>query len=79
VIWILTTFKPDQVADEDLLALYRMRWQIELMFKRLKSLLRLDALPTKKSPTSKPGLLIRFLGAAIAKKMVRPAGPFPLW
>jgi hypothetical protein len=79
VIWILTTFKPDQVADEVLLRLYRIRWQIELMFKRLKSLLHLDALPTKRGPTSKTWLLIRFLGAAIAKKMVRPAGPFPLW
>ena len=79
VIWILTTLKPDRLADKALLRLYRIRWQIELMFKRLKSLLHLDALPTKKGPTSKTWLLTRFLGAAIAQKMVRPAGPFPLW
>jgi len=79
VIWILTTLKPDRLSDKALLNLYRIRWQIELMFKRLKSLLHLDTLPTKKGPTSKTWLLTRFLAAAIAQKMVRPAGPFPLW
>jgi IS4 transposase len=28
------------------LAVYRLRWQIELAFKRLKSLLHIDQLPT---------------------------------
>jgi hypothetical protein len=36
----------DYSADE-ILAVYRLRWQIELAFKRLKSLLHLDALRTK--------------------------------
>ena len=29
-----------------ILAVYRLRWQIELAFKRLKSLLHIDQLPT---------------------------------
>lgn len=37
-----TAFEPDRLA-----ALYRMRWQVELAFKRLKSLLRIDRLPAK--------------------------------
>jgi hypothetical protein len=32
---------------EEILAMYRLRWQIELAFKRLKSLLNLDRLPAK--------------------------------
>lgn len=35
-------FPPDRVAE-----LYRLRWQIELAFKRLKSLLHIDRLPAK--------------------------------
>jgi IS4 transposase len=30
---------------EEVLAAYRLRWQIELAFKRLKSLLHIDKLP----------------------------------
>lgn len=30
-----------------MLALYRTRWQIELAFKRLKSLIRIDRLPAR--------------------------------
>lgn len=37
-----TAFPPRLLAD-----LYRVRWQIELAFKRLKSILRLDRLPAK--------------------------------
>lgn len=35
-------FPPDRLCE-----LYRVRWQIELAFKRLKSILRLDRLPAK--------------------------------
>ena len=42
--WLLTTL-PVEVANDDLvLEIYRIRWQIELYFKRLKSLLDLDGL-----------------------------------
>ena len=37
-----TAFPPERLA-----ILYRVRWQIELAFKRLKSILRLDRLPAK--------------------------------
>ena len=39
---------PEGCQDEaaDILAVYRLRWQIELAFKRLKSLLHIDKLPT---------------------------------
>jgi len=44
---ILATSLSAQVASpEQVLAAYRLRWQIELAFKRLKSLLHIDRLPT---------------------------------
>ena len=45
---VLATSLPEaEFAAEELLAVYRLRWQIELAFKRLKSLLHIDRLRTK--------------------------------
>jgi hypothetical protein len=46
-VLILTSLDVAQFSAEDILAIYRLRWQIELLFKRLKSLLHLDELPAK--------------------------------
>lgn len=46
-VLLLTSLAAANFPASDILALYRRRWQIELVFKRLKSLLHLDALPAK--------------------------------
>jgi Transposase DDE domain len=46
-VMLATSLAPDDYPAAEILALYRLRWQIELAFKRLKSLLRLDCLPAK--------------------------------
>jgi hypothetical protein len=53
-----------------ILGLYRLRWQIELLFKRLKSLLHLDALPSREGPTAKSWMLARLIAAALAQRLV---------
>ncbi len=47
--WVLvfTTVPPGELDAGAVLDLYRARWQVELVFKRLKSLLDLDALRTR--------------------------------
>jgi DDE family transposase len=62
-----------------ILGLYRIRWQIELLFKRLKSLLHLDALPSREGPTAKSWMLARLIAAALAQRLVQPAGPLSPW
>lgn len=76
VIWVLTTASREMLSDEAVLKLFRLRWQVELLFKRLKSLLHLDALPTRDGPISKSWLLIRLLAAALAQTLVSPTGLF---
>lgn len=44
---ILMTSLPEDITAEDILDLYRMRWQVELAFKRLKSIFGLGHLPKK--------------------------------
>jgi hypothetical protein len=75
VIWLLTTLSAEQASWRELMQLYRLRWQIELFFKRLKWLLHLDALPSRQGPTAKSWMLARFLAAALAQRLVQPAGP----
>lgn len=58
---------------------YRLRWQIELVFKRLKSLLDLDALPSRQGPTAKSWMLAKFLAAAVAQRLVEPSGALSPW
>lgn len=48
--WVLlfTTLAPEVLPTETVMALYRVRWQVELAIKRLKSILNMDHLRAKK-------------------------------
>jgi hypothetical protein len=79
VIWILSTLEAAQLPAIGVLGLYRLRWQIELLFKRLKSLLHLDTLPSREGPTAKSWMLSRLIAAALAQRLVQPSGPLSPW
>ncbi len=49
----------------EVLAVYRLRWQIELAFKRLKSLLRMDCLPTHTPQASRSWLTAHLIVALL--------------
>lgn len=46
-VMLATSLPEDDYPASEIVAMYRLRWQIELAFKRLKSLLRIDCLPAK--------------------------------
>ena len=48
-----------------ILAVYRLRWQIELAFKRLKSLLHIDRLPTRSERGSRSWLYAHLILALL--------------
>jgi DDE family transposase len=79
VVWILTTFEASQLPAIAVMGLYRLRWQIELLFKRLKSLLHLDTLPSREGPTAKSWMLARLIAAGLAQRLVQPSGPLSPW
>ena len=79
VIWVLTTLPGKQMPAVGVLALYRVRWQIGLLFKRLKSLLHLDTLPSREGPTAKSWMLARLIAAGLAQRLVQPNGPLSPW
>jgi len=72
---LLLTSLPDAVfAPTDILAFYRFRWQIELAFKRFKSLAGLDMLPAKKPELARAWIYARLIVAIIAEQI---AGKIP--
>ena len=63
---ILGTSLPKRgYTAKDILAVYRLRWQIELAFKRLKSLLHIDQLPTRTERTSRSWLYAHLILALL--------------
>ena len=52
-----------------MLALYRLRWQVEMLFKRLKRVLCLDGLATKDPDLAQVCILGNLLGAMLADRL----------
>lgn len=79
IIWLITNAPAECLPGSAATDLYRLRWQIELFFKRLKSLLHLDTLPSRHGPTAKSWILSRLLAAALAQRLITPSGPLSPW
>ena len=63
---ILATSLPVEGYTADaIMAIYRLRWQIELAFKRLKSLLHIDRMPTRTSQASRTWLYAHLILALV--------------
>jgi hypothetical protein len=66
VVWLLTNLKSSELPREQARELYMRRWQIELFFKRLKSLLDLDELPSRDGPVARPWIWAKLILASLA-------------
>jgi hypothetical protein len=73
-ILLLTSLPAAVFPPADILALYRFRWQIELAFKRFKSLAGLDTLPAKTPELARTWIYARLIVAIIAERI---AGQVP--
>jgi hypothetical protein len=80
-ILLLTSLPATTFPPADILAIYRFRWQIELAFKRFKSLAGLDMLPAKKPELARAWIYARLIVAIIAEQIAgqvpdsSPSGP----
>jgi hypothetical protein len=80
-ILLLTSLPAAAFPPADILAIYRFRWQIELAFKRFKSLAGLDMLPAKKPELAQAWIYARLIVAIIAEQIAgqvpdsSPSGP----
>ena len=78
-VFIFTTIPSEQATSGEVLQLYRFRWQIELVFKRLKSTLKLNELPACSEALLNTVLLSRILAALIIDELIAGTGAFSPW
>jgi hypothetical protein len=76
----VTVFTTDQATPAStILEWYRVRWQIELTFKRFKSLAQLGHLPKYDAQSSRAWLYGKLLVALLTQKLVRIGRDFSPW
>lgn len=76
---IVTSLACEAFTTEDILALYRLRWRIELAFKRLKSLIGLKGPPGTDERSAKPYLLAHLLMILLLEPLVDEFEDSPRW
>jgi hypothetical protein len=73
---LLTSLEPKRLSARSVAKLYRARWQIEIVIKRLKSILRLDALRARRgSQLARVYLLGKIIYALMIEKRAMHAVP----
>jgi IS4 transposase len=79
--WVIlvTSLARDEFSTRDVLALYRLRWRIELGFKRLKSLIGLKTPPGTDPRSAKPYLLAHLLIILLLEPLARDFEDSPRW
>lgn len=76
-VMLITSLSSETFATEDIFKLYRMRWRIELAFKRLKSLIGLRSPPAKDPRLAKPWLLSHLLMILLVEPLADEFGVSP--
>jgi len=78
-VFVLTSLPGQDIATERVLELYRARWQIELVFKRMKSLMRLGHLPKRTDVSARAWLEGKFLTVLLIERLLALANFFSPW
>jgi hypothetical protein len=78
-VLVFTTLNAQQATAAQVLEAYRLRWQIELTFKRLKSIAQLGHVPKYDDKSSRAWLYGKLLIALLAQKMARIGKTISPW
>ena len=76
---VFTTYPPEEFPAADVLEWYRLRWQVELVFKRFKSLAQLGHLPKYDDDSAQAWLYGKLLVALLVEKVLRHARAVSHW
>lgn len=76
---IFTNYPEESFSDYDILNWYRSRWQVELVFKRFKSIAQLGHLPKHNDDSSKAWLYGKLFVALLTNKLIQYASTFSPW
>lgn len=78
-IFVLTSLTRDVLNARDVLGLYRARWQLELCFKRLKSLFRLGHVPKRSDESARAWIEGKLLTVLLIERLLTEAQFFSPW
>ena len=78
-VMVFTTLPQSEAGGSRVLECYRLRWQIELTFKRLKSILQLGHIPKQDDGSSRAWLYAKLLIALLAERLARVGGAISPW
>lgn len=78
-VMVFTTLPAEQFSSEEILEWYRVRWQIELMFKRMKSLAQIGRLPKHDTQSARAWLYGKLLVALLCQKLMRLGRDISPW
>ena len=67
---VMTTLPQDIMSADAVRALYRLRWQIELAFKRLKSLIWLEEIDAREPRLAKAAVCAKLILAILAESLL---------
>lgn len=70
---------PPEVSAQEVLSCYRLRWQVELVFQRLKSLLQLGSIPTKTKESEEVWINGKILLSLLTEKYLGDVDFSPSW
>lgn len=78
-VLVFTTLPNREVTTRQVLDCYRLRWQIELTFKRLKSIVRLGHVPKHDDQSSRAWLYGKLFVALLSQKLIRVGSAISPW
>jgi hypothetical protein len=76
---VFSTFPDAEFSAQEVLEWYRLRWQIELVFKRFKQIAALGHLPKHDDQSARAWLYGKLLVALLTEKLVQEADSFSPW
>jgi len=74
---VLVTDLPSDISAHDILELYRLRWQVEIYFKRLKSIMDFGELPKRRYDSAVTWLNGKLMIALLIEKLMEAKSFFP--
>lgn len=78
-VMVLSTFPAEPYSTSRVLEAYRLRWQVELVFKRLKQIAQLGHLPKHDPESSQAWLYGKLLVALLTEKLIHSAQALSPW
>lgn len=78
-VLVFTTLPKHKASTREVLECYRFRWQIELIFKRLKSIVQLGHIPKQDDQSIRAWLYGKLLVALLTQKLIRVGQTISPW